>query len=595
VVDALTDPVFVVDGRGHLVGWNDAAEAATGYDASTLGDAPLSLLFDEATVSRLTAAVERVGPGERTLVESSLVDAEGSRLPHEFEVSALVDAGGAAVVVCRPVTDHQQSLERVSDAFFSLDEDWRLTYVNETAFPILRDAMDVEADEVKTLLGRNLWDEIPEAVDTEFYERYHEAIRTGEPTSFEARYEPLAATFDVRAYPSQSGLSVYLRDVTERREYETSLERQATTLREMYEIIADRSLSFDEQVGRLLAVGRSTLDADYGVLARIDGERWTAEVVDVPEGTISVGDVYPLSATNCERTVTTEQTLVLGDVAEDAPDLAERDGVTEWGVACYLGAPVHVDDEVYGTFCFYDTEPRDGFDDWEVTVVDLMSRWVGAERERERRTERLERQNERLDSFASFVSHDLRGPLSALRGWLDMAEETGDPEQFAKARDAADRMESLIDDLLVLARVGDLSGDRERVALATAARTAWRGVETGDARLVVETDRALLADPGPFEQLLVNLFRNSVEHGSTGDDPVTVTVGETPDGFYVADDGPGVPEDERERVLDSGYSTDREGTGFGLAIVREVATAHGWDVSLGAAESGGLRVEFSGV
>jgi len=76
---------------------------------------------------------------------------------------------------------------------------------------------------------------------------------------------------------------------------------------------------------------------------------------------------------------------------------------------------------------------------------------------------------------------------------------------------------------------------------------------------------------------------------------VTVTVGSLEDGFYVADDGPGIPEADREKVFESGYSTDGDGTGLGLAIVRRIAQAHGWDVTLTTSESGGARFEFHGV
>jgi K+-sensing histidine kinase KdpD len=147
-----------------------------------------------------------------------------------------------------------------------------------------------------------------------------------------------------------------------------------------------------------------------------------------------------LSATNCERAVTTERTLVLEDVATDA-DLAERAGYAECGVSCYLGAPVLVDGEVYSTFCFYDEGSRaEPFSDWQVTLVDLMAQWMSYDLERQRANERLARKNERLEEFAAIVSHDLRNPLNVLQGSLDLAEETGDPERFAACRRAADRM-----------------------------------------------------------------------------------------------------------------------------------------------------------
>ncbi|MBB6646163.1 ATP-binding protein [Halobellus ruber] len=68
-----------------------------------------------------------------------------------------------------------------------------------------------------------------------------------------------------------------------------------------------------------------------------------------------------------------------------------------------------------------------------------------------------------------------------------------------------------------------------------------------------------------------------------------------PDGVSVEDDGPGIPASERQRVFEVGYTTGEEGTGFGLAIVPEVAEAHGWDVALTDGEHGGARYGITGV
>lgn len=72
-----------------------------------------------------------------------------------------------------------------------------------------------------------------------------------------------------------------------------------------------------------------------------------------------------------------------------------------------------------------------------------------------------------------------------------------------------------------------------------------------------------------------------------------MTVGNREGGFYVADDGPGISADERETVFERGYSTAAEGAGFGLAIVRTIAQAHGWTVAATESEDGGARFEFT--
>jgi signal transduction histidine kinase/CheY-like chemotaxis protein len=227
--------------------------------------------------------------------------------------------------------------------------------------------------------------------------------------------------------------------------------------------------------------------------------------------------------------------------------------------------------------------------------------------ERKRAQQELERQNERLEEFASVVSHDLRNPLNVAQGWVAEAREESSDPHLDRVADALDRMEELIDDLLALARTGQPVEETDDVDLAVMCEGCWVTVETAAASLVVEADRTIRADRGRLRQLLENLFRNAVEHGSTSnqsesddaaegaEEGVTVTVGMLEDGFYVADDGLGIPEAEREDVFERGYTTARSGTGFGLSIVSEVADAHGWEVRVTDSETGGARFEFTGV
>ena len=117
----------------------------------------------------------------------------------------------------------EQTLERVDDAFFSVDTEWHVTYSNETGTAMLRQAMGLDGD--ADILGRHLWENIPAAVETTFYQKYHEALETQESVSFEEHFPPLGAWFEVRAYPDEDGLSVYFTDITERKEQEQELTR----------------------------------------------------------------------------------------------------------------------------------------------------------------------------------------------------------------------------------------------------------------------------------------------------------------------------------------------------------------------------------
>ncbi|WP_311171309.1 sensor histidine kinase [Halobellus ordinarius] len=209
-----------------------------------------------------------------------------------------------------------------------------------------------------------------------------------------------------------------------------------------------------------------------------------------------------------------------------------------------------------------------------------------------RANEDLAAKNEQLDQFLSVVSHDLRNPLNVAEGRLELAAEECDSEHLEPIDRSLDRMDTLIDDLLTLARQGEEIEEIEPVDLATVSERCWDNVATADASLVVDADRTIEADRSRLQQLLENLFRNAIEHG--GDD-VRITVGELADGFYVADDGPGISQDKRGDVFESGYTTASDGTGFGLAIVAEIVGAHGWEVDVTESDEGGARFEITGV
>ena len=160
--------------------------------------------------------------------------------------------------------------------------------------------------------------------------------------------------------------------------------------------------------------------------------------------------------------------------------------------------------------------------------------------------------------------------------------------------------------MLALARHGGELSETMPVELESIARIAWSSVDTDDASLDVVDSTPIEADRDQFVRLLENLFRNAIEHGAGTDasgsgtatqrgTDVTVTVGMLADGegFYVADDGPGLPAELRDRVFEPGVTSRDDGTGLGLAIVADIATAHGWTVELDDEDGGGTRFEFS--
>jgi PAS domain S-box-containing protein len=210
-----------------------------------------------------------------------------------------------------------------------------------------------------------------------------------------------------------------------------------------------------------------------------------------------------------------------------------------------------------------------------------IGRDISSRKERERR----------LEQFASVVSHDLRNPLSVAQGRLELLQEECESEHLEAIDTAHEQMAALIEDLLTLARGAD-SVELTEVALEPVIERAWAGVGTEAATLEVDVEGSIRADEDQLRRLFENLLRNAVEHA--GED-VTVRIGTMGTGFFLADDGPGIPQEDRDAVFEAGYSTAKKGTGMGLSIVAGIVEAHDWSIDLVESEPGGARFEVTDV
>lgn len=379
-------------------------------------------------------------------------------------------------------------------------------------------------------------------------------------------------------------------DVSERRRSEAALDRlhgvtrdliRAETRAEVAELLTDAVddvLGYPINVVRLLDESETRLPpVAVTRSARVEmGER---PVYEVGEG--SAGDAFARG-----------ETIAYDDIRERA------DGFERGTVRATVVAPI----EGHGTISVGDDETG-AFDDVEIRLLETLASNAAVALDRLDEIDRRRAETERLREFADVVSHDLRNPLATARGWLGQVRADADDDRLRRVDDALDDAEAIVDDVLMLARTDEVTS-RRPLSLERVVRDCWAA--GGGATLRVETDGTVEADEGLLSRLLENLLRNAVEHGSTGsrdaddetdrdrdrDRDVVVTVGDLPDGpgFYVEDDGPGVPTDLRETVFEPGY-TGGSGTGLGLRIVERVAEVHGWSVRMTAGETGGARAE----
>ena len=280
-----------------------------------------------------------------------------------------------------PGANADRVLERVDAAVMGIDDDWRITYLNEPAAAALGEPADDAVGEV-------VWEAFPDIEDSVFEREYREALATQEVRTFETRYDPEDVWLDVSVFPAADGLSVYVRDVTEQKRTKAELERNERALRDLQRLASSRDRSFDEKLDRALAVGCERLDLPMGYLTRIEGDTQTVVAAHGESG-VEPGARQPLAESYCRRTVETDGLLAIERAGADG---WAGDPAYEHGVECYLGGKVLVDGELYGTLCFGSERARDApFTDAEETFIELLIEWVSYELERRDREQELGR------------------------------------------------------------------------------------------------------------------------------------------------------------------------------------------------------------
>ena len=378
-----------------------------------------------------------------------------------------------------------------------------------------------------------------------------------------------------------------VRDITDRKEHEQYQ-------RQLYDIIADPNAPFEEKLSELLELGSERFGLEIGYLTRTNDDD-TFEIIEAvgDHDLIESGVTDSLSDSHCEKLLASSGAVSVTDAAEEGWD--DDPAYERFGLDAYFATTVHVSGDEYGTLCFAAEVPRSqSYTDAERTFLDLMGQFVSYELKRDLRETQLEDRNERLENFASMLAHELRNPVTIGQIYSQQLSADTDAEAVDYITESFDRIEDMIDVMLVLTRGRSAIGSETAVDLAAVTRDAWESVDAPEAALDVALDRTIQADETYMRHMVRNLLENATEHG--GPD-VTVTVGELSDGFYVADDGAGIPAGERDAIFDEGYTTagDNGGAGLGLAFVRKLAAVYEWDCTVTESDAGGARFEFRGI
>ena len=593
LIDSVDDMFYVVGTDGSLVRWNDTVQSVTGYTTQRLASLGIGDLIADSDHEKLWGVFEETLETGFGTIEAGVETADGETLQYEFKGSRIEDERGDLFGIAgigrditerkrreRELREYRMLVENVGDPMYILDTDGTIEMVNEAmAAHLGHDRSEVIGSEPARFM--------PEADVEKATALIRDLLGDEERTWAAYEMRTIAADGTVRINENRvaplfdedgtfDGSVGVMREATERKQRERELERYETII----EAVGDPVYTLD----------------DEGVFTYVNEaiERLTGFEPDALIGehisTIMTGEDINRGS-ELIRTMLSDPTRRNVTFETDIVDQSGDHTPIEIHIALLPAA-------------------KGEFNGTAGVIRDISER-----KDRERQ----------LAEFASVVSHDLRNPLNVVKGRISVARKSSDVSHLDAAASAADRMDELINDLLTLARQGETVGETAMVDLGALAGQAWVDVETGEATLEQFGTATVEADAARLRSVFENLFRNSVEHGSTrsqpgaddsvehgstsnsaqSDDtvaheqradsgaPVTVSVGTTDTGFYVSDDGAGIPPEERETVFERGYTTSDAGTGFGLAIVDEVARAHGWSVSVTESEGGGARFEFT--
>lgn len=357
--------------------------------------------------------------------------------------------------------------------------------------------------------------------------------------------------------------------------------RETTTPTELGEGLPDAFLDVPEH--RFAWVGETY---DGGVRPRA-----VPSDVDVPQWIPTAAGTNMADSETAQAETTGELHVHAGDT-EQPDHRALQDHVDIPETASQVSLPLVTGEDCYGVVHLY----TDG--DASVTPAPELLAELGETITQRFETvsdsDQLDRERRRLETFRSLVSHDLGNPLNIASGRLELAQDDCESKHLDHTLEAIERIDTLIDHGLTFVEVGKPPEDVESLSLARLGEECWSDIrEEGVARdrtASLETaEFSLTASPERLRMLLHELLRNAFVH-SEGE--IRVTIGAIADGsgFYVADTGPGIPDDEREYVFDMGYTTAPDRAGNGLTVVAEIADAHNWTARLGKTETG-TRVE----
>lgn len=494
-------------------------------------------------------------------------------------------------------------LESITDSFFALDKNWCFTYLNPQAEPLLQRKQ-------QDLLGKNIWDEFPQAVGSTFYQQYHRTLTEQIGVEFEEFYPPLNSWFAVHTYPTKDGICVYFQNITERKQAQQELQRQYQRAQLFAEVTLKirQSLELEQILQSSVTEVQKLLQADRVLIYRLWSDGTGSGVAEevLPGWSTAIGRKFPeeVFPIDCREQYRQGKICNIADVTNEqekvVPCLIEF--MQQFQVKSKLVVPILIKAELWGLLIAHQCDCPRQWTSFEVELLEQLANQIGIAlaqaqllEQETRQHQELARSNAELQQFAYIASHDLQEPLRMVTSYLQLLERRYKDRLDESANDfisyaveGSIRMKTLINDLLAYSRIGTEGKSFKQIDCHEIVQQAILNLQLTISanQAVVTWDELpkLVADSTQLIQLFQNLISNAIKFQGTNSPIIHISAKAQNEQwlFRVQDNGIGIDPQYAERVFiifqRLHNRSEYPGTGIGLAICKRIIERHNGNI-----------------
>lgn len=588
IIESIGDAFFTVNKDFIVTYWNKTAEQILNVKRETILGKNLWELFPDAVDLPSYSNYKEV---IRTQTAMTFEDYYGTWL----EVNAYPSEEGLSVffrdITLRKEADERllkayeeknNILESIGDAFFTLDKNWIVTYWNKEAERILkRKRTDI--------IGKNLWETYKDTINSDFYTQYHNAIETGKMVSFESYYDGLKKWFEVAAYPSKEGLSVYLKDATQRKEAEKQLLRANERFEKATQATNDAIWDWD--------IENDTFFRSSGI-ENFFGNK-TENVSNAED--FWNDNFHPEDLKNIKESIQTAIKCPNTNRWEMEYRIIKADGTIGHVIDKGLIIRNEKGKAIRMVGAMTNISERKKHESETIILNESLKQY----------TKKLEETNEELEQFAFIASHDLQEPLRMITLFLEQLQKNYESQLDDKAKkyihfatDGAKRMKQLIIDLLEYSKIGKTIENQERIDLNDLVENykILRTQILTEKKATINYQKlpSIVLYKAPLIQTMHCILDNAIKYTKENVKPkinIKTTENENQWTITIEDNGIGIQEEYFNKVFmlfqRLHNKEEYDGTGIGLTIAKKHVETWGGKIWIESKINTGTKVFFT--